>query len=101
MPDKSVIYLNREELKRISRLQIPDKCISLNIARDILLFSCFSGLRYSDIDKLEWDNIGKRTIELTMVKTAGRVIIETNETTMAILAKVREMHKMNFLTLIE
>jgi integrase len=52
--ESNVEYLTIEELRQLSETP----CIS-DTAKKAFLFSCFSGLRYSDIQALKWDDIKK------------------------------------------
>lgn len=67
-PEK--IYLTIEELKKLASTESPDALVT-----DAFLFSCLTGLRYSDIQKLRWNEIkeidGKHQIVFTQKKTKG------------------------------
>jgi site-specific recombinase XerD len=63
--------------------------------RDVYLFSCFTGLRFSDVIGLSTNNIVARTVNgqavkvlnLIQKKTKNRVVIALNEFAMQILEK--------------
>ncbi len=67
-------YLTPEELTRLETLKIPNKKKHLRKIRDMFLFSCYTGLRFSDISALSKDKIktidGNTWIDTKMQKTA-------------------------------
>ena len=72
-------YLTSEELEKIERIEIPSEKKHLNKIRDMFLFSCYTGLRFSDISALSKDNIvtdgGGLWIEMRMQKTSEPIRI--------------------------
>ena len=60
--------------------------------RDAFLFSCFTGLRYSDVYNLKRSDIKDNHIEVTTVKTADSLTIELNNHSKAILDKYKDVH---------
>jgi len=64
---KEVTYLTIDELKEIKKLELESEL--LQQTRDLFLFSCFSGLRYSDTQKITPANIKEGFIVFTTVKT--------------------------------
>lgn len=60
--------------------------------RDVFLFQCFTGLRYSDVFNLRRSDVKENHIEITTVKTADSLIIELNNHSKAILDKYKEVH---------
>ena len=70
---KRVIFLTQEELEKVENLKIPEKYTSLEAVRDVFLFCCYTGLRYSDAYNLTWEDIHNRKIEIVTVKTADRI----------------------------
>ena len=55
--------------------------------RDVLLFTCYTGLRYSDVYNLKRSDIKPGHIEVTTVKTSDSLIIEFNKHSKAIIEK--------------
>ncbi len=51
-------FLSPDELKRLEKLKYTDEN-ELNKVRDIFLFSCYTGIRFSDIVRLKDDNFSK------------------------------------------
>lgn len=67
---KKIPYLTIDELKTLSKAECPDPEI-----KAAFLFSCYTGLRYSDIEKLTWDDVNSNQLELKQVKTQDTVYI--------------------------
>lgn len=59
--------------------------------RDVFLFQCFTGLRYSDVFNLRKSDIKGDHIEVTMIKTSDSLIIELNNHSKAILDKYKDV----------
>ena len=87
---KKVIYLDDDELARLEAadLSAPNRRHLVRI-RDIFLFQCFSGLRYSDVAHLCWADIKDDVMIVTTVKTNDTITIELNAHTRVILEKYR------------
>lgn len=86
-----VIFLTDEELKQIKSLQIDKKEEYLEKIRDVLIFCCYTGLRYSDVYNLRKSDIKDNFIEITTVKTNDSLRIELNKHSRAILDKYKEI----------
>ncbi len=89
---KKVIFLTWEELNKLRDYQIPITKQYLERVRDVFLFTCFTGLRYSDVFNLKTSDIKDNHIEITTVKTADSLIIELNNHSKSILEKYKEVH---------
>lgn len=59
--------------------------------RDVFLFQCFTGLRYSDVFNLRRSDVKGEHIEVTTVKTSDSLIIELNNHSKAILEKYQNV----------
>ena len=78
--------------EQTERLQdTPNQAVS-RTGKDVFLFCCFSGLRYSDVYNLKRSDIKPDHIEVTTVKTADSLIIELNNHSKAILEKYKSVH---------
>ena len=88
---KKVIFLTWEELNKLKDYKIPLTKQYLERVRDVFLFCCFSGLRYSDVYNLKRSDIRDGYIEITTVKTADRLVIELNNHSRAILDKYKDV----------
>ena len=61
---KLPIHLALEEIRKLSNTSCANDQV-----KSAFLFSCFTGLRYSDVDALTWDNIRDGYIEFSQKKT--------------------------------
>lgn len=77
LPDSRRVFLDREEVRRLQMSELGD-----DGTRRAFLFSCFCGLRISDIRRLTWGNLdpvadgrGRRTYRLSIVmRKTGRLL---------------------------
>jgi integrase len=65
-------FLTQEELNRLIEIDLPND--SLNRVRDLFLFACYTGLRFTDVGRLTRKNLtkdskGKEYLELKTEKT--------------------------------
>ena len=88
---KKIIFLTWEELNRLREFKIPPMKQALERVRDVFLFQCFTGLRYSDVFNLRRSDIKGDHIEVTTVKTSDSLIIELNDHSKAILEKYKDV----------
>ncbi|RRG12832.1 site-specific integrase [Porphyromonas gingivalis] len=88
---KKIIFLTWEELNKLREFEIPAAKQALDRVRDVFLFQCFTGLRYSDVFNLRRSDIKGDHIEVTTVKTSDSLIIELNNHSKAILDKYKDM----------
>lgn len=86
---KKIIFLNQSELRKIREYEIPKEKIFLEKIRDIFLFQCFTGLRYSDVFNLKKSDVKESYIEITTLKTSDNLVIELNSHSKEILEKYR------------
>ena len=88
-PSKEKDYLNVEEVKRLEKAECPHLITKL-----AFLFSCYTGLRLSDIETLKWSNIQKCNnlfmLIKTQVKTNTEVRIPLAKQALEILAMVQD-----------
>ena len=72
-------YLTPEEMKDFENITLPPEQKHLQKVLDMFLFSCYTGLRFSDISALNKGNLrtidGNLWIETTMIKTAEPIRI--------------------------
>lgn len=88
---KKVIYLTKDEIRKVINLQLPKNKSYLERVRDVFIFCCFTGLRHSDVLNLRRSDIKEGHIEVTTVKTADSLVIEMNKMSMAILEKYKDI----------
>jgi integrase len=77
--DTDQIYLSSDEINALFYLDLADKPIELDIARDIFLVGCYTAQRFSDYSRISKDHIkniqNTKVIELKQQKTGETVII--------------------------
>lgn len=84
--ETKAIYLNSKELTSIYKLDL-SKNKTLDNVRDWFLIGAYTGLRFSDLNKLTKENITKSTIEITTQKTDTSVSIPLHPIVSEILTK--------------
>lgn len=88
--DFEVIALTEEELAAIIDLELSENR-ALDEARDIFVFSCTTGLRYSDLAQLRRQHIRKdNVIQMTSAKNNKKIEVPLNPISWAILKKYSE-----------
>lgn len=93
--NKTIIFLTQEELQLLEDF-IPGSGQShLERVRDIFLFSCYSGLRFSDVQNLKPVDIINDSIHVITQKTDDQVTINLNKHTRAILNKYKDWVRMS------
>ncbi|WP_417800243.1 tyrosine-type recombinase/integrase [Tenacibaculum sp.] len=80
--ETEIVYLTKEEIQIIIDTDFWD-----NDSKNAFLFSCYTGLRASDIMKLKWSNIVENKIQLVQNKTKNTVYIPLNSAAQNILKK--------------
>ena len=69
------------------KFEIPETKLYLIRTRDVFLFQCYTGIRYSDLANLRRCDVHEKYIEITTVKTIDSLRIELNSHSRAILKK--------------
>ena len=85
--DSEIIYLTTSELQTLYSKEIEN--MKLERVRDIFCFGCFTGLRYSDIKNLKWQNIREDYIRSFSIKTKDQLSVPLNNFSKEILSKYR------------
>lgn len=88
---KEIIYLSQEEVKQLQEFQFQPAQAALERVRDVFLFQCFTGLRYSDVAKLKRSDIKKGVVHVVTKKTVDGLRIELNKHSQAIVDKYSHM----------
>jgi len=88
---KEIIYLSQDEIKQLQEYQFKPNEEALERVRDVFLFCCFTGLRYSDVVKLKRSDIKNGFIKVVTQKTVDGLIIELNKHSKAILDKYKDV----------
>lgn len=83
-PNQPVIYLTMEELKRFRSVTLTPAKQEIS---DAFYFGCFTGLRYSDLADLRWNQIKDDYIEIVTKKTHDLLTIQLNKFSSEILSK--------------
>lgn len=68
------IYLNDDEINELHKLDL-SKHTALERVRDLFLVGCYTGLRYSDFNNIQPEDIQGNFIEITQQKTNDKVVI--------------------------
>lgn len=80
---RSIMYLSRDELRILEEAELPGR--HLSVARDVFLFGCYTGLRFSDIFKLTQADIFSDHITFTTQKTNHTLTVPLNDKAKAVL----------------
>lgn len=82
-------FLSIEEVKQLIKHQVPESQTLLTKVKDMFLFSCFTGLRFSDVIGLKWENIkfDPDRIELKVQKTSKSLTIPLSQNAKTIIDK--------------
>lgn len=83
---KTIISFTPQELWEFYSLKLN---ITDSIIRDALCFSCFTGLRYSDIKLLTWANVKEGWLHVVTEKTTSEIVIPLNHEATEIIAKYK------------
>jgi integrase len=77
-----LIFLTLDEIARLEKLKFTEKTKQLEYARDMFVFSCYTGLRYSDVIRLNEKDIIKSknewSIMISQEKTQKSVTLPLN-----------------------
>lgn len=88
---KEIIYLTQDEIKQLQEHVFLGNEQALERVRDVFLFTCFTGLRYSDVAKLKRSDVKKSSIRVVTQKTVDGLTIELNKHAKAILDKYKDV----------
>ena len=83
-----VIFLTEKELMSLYNLEIEEE--RLKRVRDIFIFQCFTGVRYSDIKQISREDIINATWKVRTQKTRQIIEIPLNYYALSILKKYRD-----------
>jgi len=87
--DKEIIFLTWDEFKTLHDFTIPPDKKHLEVVRDMFIFSCTTGLRYSDVAALKRENIVNDVISVVTEKTDHLLRINLNRFSREIIEKYR------------
>lgn len=84
---KTIVFLNQSELKQLREYEVPESQGHLQKIKDIFLFQCFTGLRFSDVINLRNSDVKNTVLTITTIKTSDALRIELNDYSYEILKK--------------
>jgi integrase/recombinase XerD len=87
------IQLEKNFLTLKELLILKDTPINQPNIKSAFLFSCFTGLRYSDLGSLEWSNIREGKLYMRQQKTQKFINTKLPETALDILEAQKELSK--------
>ncbi len=93
--NKTIIFLEWDELMILYNKEIPEDKKHLERVRDVFCFCCFSSLRYSDVENLKRSSVYKTHIKVTTIKTDDSLEIDLNDYSRAILEKYKDIELLN------
>lgn len=79
---KRIQYLTFSEIQSLAQADCPKP-----VVKRAFLFSCYTGLRYSDVLRLQWDNIQGSQINIHQQKTGETLYLPLNSTALEILGE--------------
>jgi len=82
------IYLNEDEIRQITDAEMPHT--TMGIVRDLFIIQCWTGLRISDINRLERGNIANGLLTIKTKKTKESVVVPVTKELQTILDKYPE-----------
>lgn len=85
-------HITLEELKRIKQIDLSDykNKVGYALTIDMFLFSCYTGLRYSDVNDLKWCNvINMQYLSLETKKTKKKANLPLSKLSKLILMKYK------------
>jgi integrase len=84
--EPEVVYLTAQEKARIAKLPL-EHLPRLAVTRDVFLFECETGLRFSDVQALRPDQVGSGHLLVTTKKTAQRLKVPLSPLAQQILSR--------------
>ena len=78
------VYLSIEEINKLKNLELNS---NLKKSRDAFVLMCYIGLRYSDYEKINRNNITDDFLDITMTKTNEQVSIPIHPSALQIILK--------------
>ena len=89
---REIIYLSQDELRQLQDFSFQPMQEALERVRDVFLFQCFTGLRYSDVAKLKRSDVKKGIVHVITKKTVDGLRIELNKHSQAIIDKYKDFN---------
>lgn len=79
------VHLSIKEIRKLSKTACGNDQV-----KQAFLFGCFSGLRYSDVDRLTWDKVKGEYLEFTQTKTGAPERLPLSVQALQILRKQKK-----------
>lgn len=80
---RSIIFLTRDELKMVEKYTFAER--HYNVAKDVFLFACYTGMRFSDVIKLSRADCHDDHISFITQKTSHALTVPLNDKAKEIL----------------
>lgn len=74
-----MVFLTKAELEKLHHYIMNETDKKLKNVGLYFLFSCYTGLRYSDVYKLKWEEVSDNYLKLTQQKTGNEVLVPLNK----------------------
>lgn len=87
---RAQLYLEWNEVMNLWHHDYGARHRGLAAVRDVFLFQCFTGLRYSDVCNLKRENITDDCIKIVTKKTSEPLIVELNKYSREILHRYKD-----------
>lgn len=78
------VYLTTKELEMIREAVVPENC---EMARDVFLIACFTGVRFSDLPKISRTTLRNGRLEIKTKKTGANIVVPANTVVREILER--------------
>lgn len=82
------IYLNEDDYNKFKRLELPiNSPKGMFLSKQLFVFSCETGLRYSDVMDLKWEHIDSKleVLNKRQIKTDGEVSVPLKDSSKMII----------------
>ena len=83
---RPVVFLTWDELMRVWKFEGGSQ--TLQDVADMFLFSCFTSLRWSDVEALRWSDVSDKAVSVVTVKTSDPLVIDLNKWSQEILSRM-------------
>ena len=90
------VALSANEYSKMLKVKLPQNaCNSMKITKDIFVFCCQTGLRYSDAMDLRWEHIDENMTSMLkiQIKTEREVFVPISNQAKAIMVMYKNRHK--------
>ncbi len=94
-PEVNVLSLTIDEIARVNQLSFSKKESRFEKARDVFLFSCLTGLLYSDLKNLRRSRIKYNYLIITSQKTEDSIRVPLVDLAQSILEKYKDSVEIN------